>query len=136
MNPIVVFILRLLLIALSYSFIGWIVYLIFKDLKQHLRRAKEPPAKSILLRTDEKENVFQIPEIILGRDIACEFPVSDDAVSLRHCRLTYHHTRWWVEDLNSTNGSYLNNALIKAPTVLTDGDIIKLGLTTITIKLT
>jgi len=136
MNPIVVFILRLLLIALSYSFIGWIVYLIYKDLKQHLRRSKEPPANPIALATDEEEKVFHIPEIILGRDLACEFPILDDAVSLRHCNLTYHHTRWWIEDLNSTNGSYLNNALIKAPTVLTDGDIIKLGLTSIAIKLT
>jgi pSer/pThr/pTyr-binding forkhead associated (FHA) protein len=122
------------LIFLSYCFIGWIAYLIFKDLKRHLGRIREKPVKSILLSSEDDEKLFNGPEIILGRDPACGFPISDDAVSLRHCKLSYHHTHWWVEDLDSTNGSYLEESLIKSPTVLTEGDTIKIGRTEIKIK--
>lgn len=134
MNGIIAFILRIVLISLSYFFLGWIIFTIFKDLKQHLRKTKAFSQKPIVLSVDGKERRFHITEIILGRDPACDFPLIDDAISLRHCKLIFHHNQWWVEDLDSTNGSYLNDSLIKAPIVLTNGDLLKLGHIAISIK--
>ena len=74
-------------------------------------------------------------EITLGRDRMCDIPVADETVSARHARLTYHHNQWWLEDLNSTNGTRLNQALITSPTVLTSEDEIDVGPTHVTVEL-
>ena len=135
MNATIALILRLLLIFLSYLFVGWIGYTVFMDLKQNLHRTKSVSVTPITLSTEDSEEIFHMPEIILGRDPACEFPLSDDAISLRHCKINYHHKQWWAEDLNSTNGTYLNNSLIETPIVLASGDELKLGRTKITITI-
>ena len=74
-------------------------------------------------------------EITLGRDPVCDIPVFDETVSARHARLTYHHGQWWVEDLGSTNGTRLNQEMLTQPTVLTSGDEVCLGQTTLTVNL-
>jgi pSer/pThr/pTyr-binding forkhead associated (FHA) protein len=65
---------------------------------------------------------FAQPEITIGRDPACECPVEDAAISTRHARLSYHQNQWWLEDLNSTNGTFLNNEKLDMPTVITSED--------------
>lgn len=135
MNATIALILRLLLIFLSYLFVGWIGYTVFMDLKQNLHRNKNVSVTPITLSTEDSEEIFHMSEIMLGRDPACEFPLSDDAISLRHCKLNYHHKQWWAEDLNSTNGTYLNNSLIETPIVLASGDELKLGRIKITITI-
>ena len=87
MNATIALILRLLLIFLSYLFVGWIGYTVFMDLKQNLHRNKNVSVTPITLSTEDSEEIFHMSEIMLGRDPACEFPLSDDAISLRHCKL-------------------------------------------------
>ncbi len=135
MNATIALILRLLLIFLSYLFVGWIGYTVFMDLKQNLHRNKNMSVTPITLSSEDSEEIFHMSEIWLGRDPACEFPLSDDAISLRHCKINNHHKQWWAEDLNSTNGTYLNKSLIETPIVLASGDELKLGRTKITITI-
>jgi pSer/pThr/pTyr-binding forkhead associated (FHA) protein len=49
--------------------------------------------------------------------------------------MTYHHGQWWLEDLASTNGTFLNNTPISMPTVITSGDEISCGSVSLTISL-
>ena len=134
MNAIIALVLRSLFIFLSYLFVGWIGFTIFKDLKHHLHKTKSESVPPITLNIEGTEEVFHVAEIILGRDPACDFPLLDDAISLRHCKIKYHHNQWWAEDLDSTNGSFLNDSIIEAPIVLTNDDELKLGRINITIK--
>jgi pSer/pThr/pTyr-binding forkhead associated (FHA) protein len=131
MNEILVLILRVLLILLSYLFIGWISYTIFKDLQTTILGRKQPiiPMIEITAIIDQTtyERRFKIPEVILGRDPACDFPLNDNTISLRHCKLSFHDKQWWAEDLDSTNGSFLNENLITNPVVLTNQDKLRLG---------
>ena len=71
----------------------------------------------------------------IGRDPACECPVDDEAVSARHARLSYHHNQWWLEDLDSTNGTLLNQEKLAIPTVVISGDEFRCGGTRFTISL-
>ena len=131
MNPLMVFFLRLLFVLLSYSFVGWIGYGIYKDLRRHRLRQEKKIILPITLKAHfgnkTLEKQFAHREIVLGRDPACDFSIEDERISLRHCKLTYHHKHWWVQDLDSTNGTFLNEIPITTPTVITDDDHLTLG---------
>ena len=131
MNAILTLIIRLLLVFLSYIFIGWIGYLIFMDLKRMRSEKKLTSSAPIMLsvKTDDldQERTFQKTVIIIGRDPAVDFILQDDRVSLRHCKIDYIQNQWWVEDLNSTNGTYLNGSLLSTRTVLMNNDQLSLG---------
>ena len=66
-------------------------------------------------------------EAVVGRDPACDLALNDTTVSVRHAHLHYHHAQWWVEDLISTNGTFLNEELVTSAVVLTDGDKLRCG---------
>ena len=74
---------------------------------------------------------YEKPEIFIGRDPSCDFSLDDTTISLRHCKLSFHHKQWWAEDLGSTNGTLLNQVPIENPVILADGDEIGVGRVTI-----
>lgn len=138
MNPILVLLLRVLLVLLAYLFIGWIGYAIFSDLRKGTSAAGPTAIPPITLVAElESETIskqFNAPQLIIGRDPASNFSLNHPTISLRHCKIAFHHKQWWAEDLDSTNGSYLNNSQINSPIVLTDGDELRLGEVFITIN--
>jgi pSer/pThr/pTyr-binding forkhead associated (FHA) protein len=85
---------------------------------------------------DEKSAVFNIPEITLGRDTGCDYPIINETVSARHARLSFHHKQWWVEDLQSTNGTFLNDERVSIATVIISGDELRCGKINLIVTLT
>lgn len=81
-------------------------------------RSGPTPGKTFLL---EKE------EILLGRDLANDVAISDPEVSRRHARFILHGDEILVEDLGSTNGTFLNGQRISIAQRLRAGDVITLG---------
>jgi pSer/pThr/pTyr-binding forkhead associated (FHA) protein len=91
--------------------------------------ARQPP---LLILTAALENhplshQYDKPEVILGREPGCDFLINDKTVSSRHARVSDHHQQWWLEDLASTNGTFINDEAITAPVVITHGDEVRLG---------
>lgn len=131
MNAILALVLRVLLLTLTYVFIGRIGYIIYQDLRAHFRSKADSVGAPIILRSvvgqEPIEKHFIKPEIILGRDPDCDFTITDETISLKHCKLSYHHKQWWAVDLESTNGSFLNDNLIDSAIIITDGDELRLG---------
>jgi len=138
MNSMLLFVLRLIVLLLLYLFIGWIGYTIFIDLRKSIDsegKINISPITLIPVNNDLVEpKQFSLPEIIIGRDPANACPIEDGTVSLRHLKLFFRNQHWWAEDLESTNGSYLNGDPILSPVILTDGDELQLGQVKITIK--
>lgn len=66
-------------------------------------------------------------EILVGRDLANDISISDPEVSRRHARLMNREGSIFVEDLGSTNGSFLNGERVTAPQPLRAGDVVTLG---------
>ncbi|MFR6171118.1 MAG: FHA domain-containing protein [Blautia sp.] len=71
-------------------------------------------------------------EIILGRgncqngeNLGIRFPYA--SVSRKHCRFFIEGSRVYVEDLGSSNGTYLNEKQVVKPKLLIRGDILKIG---------
>ncbi len=131
MSAIIFLVLRILLAALLYGFLGFTLYTIWRDMKQQgqLLAARQPTPLTITSLAYEftPSKRYSKPEIILGRDPGCDFPLDDQTVSSRHARLSYHHNQWWIEDLASTNGTYLDGEAVTAPVVITHGDELRLG---------
>jgi len=65
-------------------------------------------------------------EVVLGRGADCDVQVDRDSVSRRHARVFRVGEQWMVEDLGSTNGSYVNDIPVQR-SVLRDADFLKIG---------
>jgi len=62
----------------------------------------------------------------LGRR-SCDIDLTDDTVSSRHARLSWDGHGWFVEDLCSTNGTFVNDSRIQHKIPLSQGDRLRLG---------
>jgi pSer/pThr/pTyr-binding forkhead associated (FHA) protein len=140
MSGPVVFALRLLLTLALYAFLAWAFLNLWRDIKLQGSRLSShsiPPLSLTVLRPglDPQVRHYSKPEVIIGRSSTCECPVPEPTISGRHARLTYHHNQWWLEDLNSTNGTLLNHEKVVLPTVVISGDEFSCGDTRLTISL-
>ncbi len=77
--------------------------------------------------------VVRAQRTVVGKSAEADFIVSDVLVSRRHARVTPTESGLLLEDLGSTNGTYLNGALITAGYVH-EGDVITVGNTDLTIR--
>lgn len=74
------------------------------------------------------------PSVSLGRTAPCELVLSDDPdMSRRHARIFWSGSTWMLEDLNSSNGTFIGEfqtqRKLSAPAAIKDGDIFRVGLT-------
>lgn len=83
-----------------------------------------------VLRGPDKGRVFQTPSepAILGRQ-SDHIPLTDNTTSREHAKLKPDGANWVIEDLNSSNGTYVNGQRIEATVKLRHGDQIKIGST-------
>ncbi len=68
-------------------------------------------------------------DTVVGRSLKSDFVTSDPLMSRQHFKLSVKDGKVYVEDLNSLNGTYLNQKFLKGKTVLNSGDIITAGRT-------
>lgn len=72
--------------------------------------------------------------ILLGRGADSTIRLDDDYVSTRHARFVPNGEDWYVEDLGSTNGTYIGSQRITAPAVVTAGVQVRIGKTIAELK--
>ncbi|QDU95645.1 SpoIIE family protein phosphatase [Lignipirellula cremea] len=65
-------------------------------------------------------------EVLIGRDSTCDIPFASRTVSRQHCRLLCDSDVWYVEDLDSVNGTHVNGKAITKRTRLGDRDRIRI----------
>ncbi len=70
---------------------------------------------------------FEGPEIIVGRDPSCSRMIDAKQVSGRHARISLVENQAWIEDLGSSNGTFINGLPVIVRTVVRQGDVIGLG---------
>ena len=127
-----VLILRLVLAVALYAFLAWALWTLLRELKQQgdtLSLQKMPGIRLAVQIEPGEESLrhFSQPQVMIGRDPNCDLAMVDEAMSAHHARLTYHHGQWWLEDLNSTNGTFLNREKLTIPAVVIPGDTFKCG---------
>lgn len=72
--------------------------------------------------------------ILLGRGADAAIRLDDDYVSTRHARFATNGEQWFVEDLGSTNGTYLGSQRITTPTPIGLGIAVRLGKTIVELR--
>jgi pSer/pThr/pTyr-binding forkhead associated (FHA) protein len=132
MSGIVVLLLRLLLVVALYAFLGVALWVLWKQLEQTSARIARRQIPSIRLQVTGGRQApvalaFAQSEVSVGRDPLSDVPLQDEAVSVRHALLSFHHGQWWLQDLGSKNGTRLNSQHVDGATVLTNGDEIQCG---------
>lgn len=139
MTAVAVLVLRVLLAASLLAFLFWVALTIFRDVQLQtalLQARKTPPITLTVTNTlEDQTTLFSIPEVIIGRSQACNYAIHNETVSSFHARLTYHHEQWWVEDLQSTNGTFINDERITVPAVVISGDDLRCGQVNIRIQI-
>jgi pSer/pThr/pTyr-binding forkhead associated (FHA) protein len=110
-------------------------------------RAKAKPAKAPAKRrgspthvlvveganSGERADLDQAP-ILIGRGNDAAIRLDDDYVSTRHARIAASGDQWFVEDLGSTNGTYIGTARITQPTTLNLGTQVRIGKTILELR--
>jgi hypothetical protein len=139
MSGALVLVFRILLAGSLYVFLSWGILILWRDLQRQSQSLgkRRIPAIQIAWQADHQEQVrqFSSPEVTIGRDPSSECHLQDDTISARHARLTFHHNQWWLEDLQSTNGTFLNQERLDVPTVIVTGDELRCGTVDLTIRI-
>ena len=84
----------------------------------------------------ERVDLSQAP-ILIGRGSDAAIRLDDDYVSTRHARIAASGSdpgHWFVEDLGSTNGTYLGSVRLTQPTALTLGSQVRIGKTILELR--
>jgi len=143
MEPaVILLILRLLAALLLLLFLGIIGWLIYRDIR--LQTTSEERAATVLgqlriVECPEEALVGQaLPlyaETWIGRSSSNAVMLDDAYTSNQHAVLRKRGKQWWLEDLESRNGTLLNDILLAKPTVVTSGDTVTIGRTSLEIDL-
>jgi hypothetical protein len=123
--------LRLLLLISLYVLLAAILIGLFYDIWRHSNRlaSKRTPTLSLSRTSSDEASVFSSSrsQFTLGRNPACDCVVDQATISQIHARFSFKQGHWWIEDLNSTNGTFLNEERIITAVVLTPSDRLRFG---------
>jgi predicted component of type VI protein secretion system len=85
---------------------------------QFVMRSGPTPGATFALEGDQ---------LIIGRDATSGIAINDAEVSRKHARLTFQGGKYVLEDLGSTNGTFVNGQRLVSSAVLKPGDVVSLG---------
>lgn len=145
MLKIITWIFRIVFLFLLYFFVFKIVIFMIKDLrktsgqelariapKPSLYKGNKPPAELVVLESIDnplkKGDSLPIKDrITLGRGSQNQIRIQDNFTSQEHAVIFQRDGHFWLEDLHSSNGTYINGQQINQPIVLSKGDQIRIG---------
>jgi hypothetical protein len=95
------------------------------------RRKRGAPHKIVISQGNQAGTSASLDAgvVMIGRGADCQLILDDDYVSTRHARVAAVEEGHYVEDLGSTNGTYVNGQRITAPTMITLADTVRIGKT-------
>lgn len=113
-----------------------------KASREATRQAKQPrsgkglPTKLVVIEGPDTGRTvpLQGAPVTFGRGDDCTLPLVDEYISTQHARLRFHEGQWYVEDLGSTNGTYIGNDRLTRSTPVSVKGRFRLGKTVIELR--
>jgi pSer/pThr/pTyr-binding forkhead associated (FHA) protein len=149
-------VLKLLCLALLYLFFLRVLRAVWAELRPPAPAPPPPPPAAprrrepapagrgrrkgaghlvIVAPNEQKGRSFELNgELTVGRAAGCQVALEDNYVSQLHARVFTRDGAVWVEDLGSTNGTYVNDRRVSAPLAVRRGDQLKVGSTVMELK--
>ncbi|HMO56798.1 MAG TPA: FHA domain-containing protein [Roseiflexaceae bacterium] len=134
---IIVLLLRVAVVLLLYFFLWQVLRFVIRDLRAGSRTAGEgsrsPYRQLTVVRPGQSGvtpgKIYPLgPSTIIGRSMEhCEIALNDSFLSQQHARLELRGDEWVLEDLHSTNGTFLNDVEVRDVAIVEDGDVIRFG---------
>jgi hypothetical protein len=127
-----VWVLRLLFLAGLYAFLWAVVRVLLRDLRAAAREPGSELGRLVVVASPAGEpavgTAFSLDAVTtLGRDVNATILLDDEFVSGIHAVLTYRGRTWYVEDLGSTNGTFVNGSQVDGVAAASFGDELQLG---------
>ena len=98
-------------------------------------KAPRRPPRELLVNDANGRRTLPLKEsITVGRAATCDLVVADNYVSNVHARIYLRDGSYWLEDLGSTNGTYMNRARVSVPTAFGPGDEVRMGKATLELR--
>ncbi|HEU5087440.1 MAG TPA: FHA domain-containing protein [Roseiflexaceae bacterium] len=134
---IIILILRAAVVLLLYFFLWQVLRSVINEIRAVGQNGDaqltSPYGQLVVLRSGQTGvpvgKMFPLgPSNIIGRSMEnCEIALNDSFLSQQHARLELRDDTWIIEDLHSTNGTFVNDIEVRDQTILEDGDILRLG---------
>ena len=150
MDPVLIAVLKYGFLAMLFLFVFFSMRTVVVGMrlpKEDARGIAEPKSKAkrpkgsnapavVILRTDGKRagSFRLVSPMQIGRAESCEINPKDDYLSQFHARLFPRDGAWFVEDLGSTNGTFLNDHKVSGPLEVHAGDDVRLGRTVLQLR--
>ncbi|MCD9624141.1 FHA domain-containing protein FhaB/FipA [Rhabdothermincola salaria] len=161
MSDQLLFVLKLCLLALLYLFFFRVLRAVWAELRtpaptaapaapaagptaappgRRARKAAEKAAKAVpelvvVDPADQRGRAYPLGnEASIGRAAGCQITVDDTYVSQIHARVFTRDGQWLVEDLGSTNGTWMNRQRVSGPMVVQRGDRVQVGNTVLELR--
>ncbi len=126
----ILLILRFFLALLLYAFLGVILYTLWKELQKGILTT-DLQFSAATLHVEAGIDTGQLlqlhPVTAVGRAEGNDLILHDPFASAHHTLLLWREGQWWLEDLESHNGTYLNEERLHRPRALASGDRIRIG---------
>jgi hypothetical protein len=140
---LVLLILRLVSAALLLTFFAVLIWFLYQDIRLNTKSDLEldsPGGQLVVVQSGSSatETGAKIPLraiVSIGRAPDNVLVVDDEFASTRHAIVYHRENLWWLEDQTSRNGTLLNEHPVDEATVLTQGDLITIGKTTLRFEL-
>ncbi|MFI0432110.1 MAG: FHA domain-containing protein [Candidatus Nanopelagicales bacterium] len=153
MSELALTLLRLGFLVLLWLFVFFVVSALRRDLaaptdapiagtktaapaESRRRRSKNTARKLMVVEGSLVGTVVPLgtAPVTIGRAQDCTLVLDDDYASSHHTQLSPHDGAWVVEDLGSTNGTWLDRTRVATPTVLPVGQQLRVGRTVIELR--
>ena len=99
-----------------------------RDRRPRERRAKSEAHLKVVEPQEMAGATFALAdELTIGRAVGCQITLDDTYISQLHARVFRRDGQLYVEDLGSTNGTYLNRGKVQGPMIIKRGDRLQVG---------
>jgi pSer/pThr/pTyr-binding forkhead associated (FHA) protein len=148
MSPCVLSVLKYVLLVLLYFFVFRAIRSVVVEVGGRRSRAVPEPRAAAASRGRRAPTSVVVhategakPDTVrltgptdVGRASSCAITVDDTYVSQQHARFFSRDGSWFVEDLGSTNGTYVNDRRISEPAEVHAGDVVRMGKTVLELR--
>ncbi len=138
--------LRGVLLFCLYGFLLFALIVVWRDtgapaVVREADMASAPPARLVVLDPGGSGLPVGIDFVLaanstVGRAEPNSIVIPDPAVSARHCRFSVRDGQWWLEDLGSANGTYINGKQVVGVVQVSDGDVVEVSRVSLSMEIT